>query len=185
MSVMGQGLDLRRNNLFKDDITSSSPDTSVKSYSSTPAIRRGTTVGLTPVSSGEKKKNKAANGMELSLQATPISACSNASEQRDSEGNNFSSNSAKALSIRLPSKIKKNNNRLFRHNSVHIPVELSTSRESSKNDVGSNRLPKLQLRDCPGVHREYSDSLSISSIGFRRQDKLPPINGHLERNTEN
>ncbi len=96
--------------------------------------------------------------MSLNVQATPISACSNASSERDILSSNESSANHLSTRHHSPSTVAK---RYSRHNSL---------------------LPKIQSPNH--VALQFNNALLISTIDVHvRDDKLPLINAHLNKKT--
>ena len=91
--------------------------------------------------------------MDLNIQATPISACSNASSERGSE-----------LSLNL-------SKGSVHHSTPRHSKHSLTNLVAKRNSRHDNIFPSVQ----------FNNALSITTVGVHKREKLPPINAHLNK----
>ncbi len=173
ISITGQGLEVsgRRWSITDERDTSATPTLG----NSTPSIKRGLTIATnTRIGSGTRNGNES-NGMKLSLQAVPISACSNASEHDERKSRLSLPHSAKTTVA------KPTNPPTDRRNSQQVVITgLTTNNRRHQEKAESSR--DNEGEGFPSIYPLHKSVCSVLRVGpANRHERLPPINAHLKQ----
>ena len=178
ISITGQGLEVngRRWSITDERDTIATPTLG----NSTPSIKRGLTIGVnTRIGSGIRNGNEP-NGMELSLQAVPISACSNASEHEERMSRLSLPHSAKTI-VAKPTNPPDTDN-LQRRNSQQVVVTGLTTNHRRHHQEKAGPSRDNEGEGFPSIHPPHKSVRSVLCVGpANRHERLPPINAHLKQ----